>query len=74
LVQLRSAGALPGTCFGSTLLWRCHRQTLFEWLKEHANDAYPRLARTQRGDPPYSASACDAPGRTRRTATPHQSA
>jgi hypothetical protein len=74
LVQLRSAGALPGVCFGSVLLWRCHRQTVYEWMKEHANEPYTRMARTQRGDPPYSVSAYAHSGRTSGTAAPHPTA
>ena len=74
LVRLRSAGALPGTCFGGPLQWRCHRQTVYEWMKEHADEPYTRLARTQRSDPPYPASAHnDFRGTSRQTLT-HPSA
>lgn len=74
LVQLRSAGALPGVCFGSTLHWRCHRQTVYEWMKEHADERITRLARTQRSDPPYPASTRHDSCGAGRQATPHPTA
>ncbi len=74
LVRLRSAGALPGTCFGGTLQWRCHRQTVYEWMKEHADDPTTNMARTQRSDPPYPATGYIGTGGARRQALTHPSA
>ena len=74
LVRLRSAGALPGTCFGTTLQWRCHRQTVYEWMKEHADEPTARLAGAQRGDPPYPAAARHDSCGAGRQATPYPTA
>jgi hypothetical protein len=48
--------ALPGSCFGEARMWRCDRQTFFEWVKEHANEQQYQLAGAQRSDPPYPAT------------------
>jgi hypothetical protein len=54
LMQLWSADALPGTSFVGAHSWRCRRETLLEWLKEHADEQRYRMAWTQRSDPPHS--------------------
>jgi hypothetical protein len=74
LVRLRSAGALPGSCFGGVLQWRCHRQTVYEWMKEHADEPSARMARSQRGDPPYPPATHLGAGGGRRHTVTHPSA
>ncbi|MCX6015127.1 MAG: hypothetical protein NT020_06005 [Chloroflexales bacterium] len=59
--------ALPGSCFGGVLLWRCARQTFFEWVKEHADEQQYQLAGAQRSYPPHPATSrarTDYHGRT----------
>ncbi len=56
LMQLWSADALPGTSFVGAHSWRCRRETLLDWLKEHADEQRYCMAWTQRSDPPHSTS------------------
>jgi hypothetical protein len=71
LMQLWSADALPGTSFVGVQSWRCRRETLVEWLKEHADEQRYRLAWSQRSDPPHSTSPYTHYGSRSRTTLSH---
>lgn len=71
LMQLWSADALPGTSFVGVHSWRCRRETLLDWLKEHADEQRYRMAWTQRSDPPHSPSASAHQRRRGRTTLSH---
>jgi hypothetical protein len=71
LMQLWSADALPGTSFVGVHNWRCRRETLLDWLKEHADEQRYRMAWTQRSDPPHSTSPHTYYGSRSRTTLSH---
>ena len=57
LIQQLGRDALPGTCFGAPIHWRCRSTTLIEWLKEHAHEYHTPMAGTQRRHPPHHSPA-----------------